>query len=93
MSNNQPIYYPGYYLRELMDAKRLTEASFAKLLGIETEDVVDLLAGDLEITAAMADNLSKNLGTSSVLWLNLQASADRSRRAAQVLTDAKKEED
>ena len=64
--------HPGYYLREYIEDVMLTQEEFAKRLGISGKQVSLILNEEASITLDIADKLSKLLGTSKEMWINLQ---------------------
>ena len=65
-------FHPGYYLKEYMDETQLSKNKLANHLGLTMKQVELLLNGTLKMNAHIAEKLSKLLGTSSQLWLDLQ---------------------
>lgn len=62
--------HPGLVLREYLENVSVTDA--AKHLGITRAALSRILNGNAGISADMAIRLSKALGTSAELWMNLQ---------------------
>lgn len=70
------VYHPGYYLKEYLEDIQLTQDEFAKRLGISGKQISLILSENASITPDIACRISKLIGTSIELWLNLQASYD-----------------
>lgn len=70
--DNNFNFHPGYYLKEYMDETQLSKNKLANHLGLTMKQVELLLNGTLKMNAHIAEKLSKLLGTSSQLWLDLQ---------------------
>lgn len=70
------VYHPGYYLKEYLEEAQLTQDEFAKRLGISGKQISLILAGNASITPEIAYKISKLIGTSVELWLNLQSNYD-----------------
>lgn len=70
------VYHPGYYLREYLEDVQLTQDEFAKRLGISGKQISLILAENASITPDIAFKISKLIGTSIELWLNLQSNYD-----------------
>ncbi len=68
--------HPGEVLRDLWDDIGLTQDEFSKALGVSRQTVAQLLGGRRNISADMAHRLSRALGTSAELWMNLQSEVD-----------------
>lgn len=69
-------FHPGYYLKEYLEEVQLTQDEFAKRLGISGKQISLILAGNASVTPDIAYKISKLIGTSIELWLNLQSSYD-----------------
>ena len=70
------IYHPGYYLKEYLEEIQLTQDEFAKRLGISGKQISLILSENASITPDIAYKISKLIGTSVELWLNLQSNYD-----------------
>ena len=70
------VYHPGYYLKEYLEEIQLTQDEFAKRLGISGKQISLILAENASITPDIAYKISKLIGTSVELWLNLQSNYD-----------------
>lgn len=70
------VFHPGYYLREYLEELQMTQDEFAKRIGITGKQISKILAEEASITADIAYKLSRFMGTSTVVWLNLQAKYD-----------------
>jgi addiction module HigA family antidote len=81
-------FHPGeILLEEFLEPKGVTQVAFAEKIGWTKTRLNELIKGKRGITAAAALDLAGALGTSSKLWMNLQATYDldkaaRERRAA-----------
>lgn len=64
-------FHPGYYLKELIDAKSMTQEELAKRLQISTKYMSELINGKCNLTDEMVLKLSNVFGTSTTMWLNL----------------------
>ena len=71
-TNGMPPVHPGEILREEMDERGLSADSFAQLLDIPASRISALLNGQGDVTRDTARRLSRFLGTTPGLWLNLQ---------------------
>lgn len=70
------VYHPGYYLKEYIEEIQLTQEEFAKRLGISGKQISLILSENASITPDIAFKISKLIGTSIELWLNLQSNYD-----------------
>jgi HTH-type transcriptional regulator/antitoxin HigA len=64
---------PGEYLRDELEARGWTQTEFAEILGRPVRLVNEILAGKRGITPDTAREIGAALGTSPMLWLNLEA--------------------
>jgi len=76
MNKIRRVFHPGYYIKEYIEDLQLTQDEFAKRLGITGKQISLLLSEKASITVDIANKLSKLLGTSVELWLNLQNKYD-----------------
>lgn len=64
---------PGDYIKEALDARGWTQDEFAEIIGRTPKFVGELVSGEKSITPRTAKELAAALGTSAILWLNLEA--------------------
>ena len=76
LSNGLPAIHPGEFLREILSDMVLTQAAFAKVIGISATRVSRLLKGQRPVTAELALRLGLALRQTPQYWLNLQATYD-----------------
>ena len=77
MSNNiKKAVHPGFYLKEYLLELQMTQEEFANRLGISGKQISLILSENASITADIAYKLSKLMGTSIEMWLNLQTKYD-----------------
>ena len=70
-------FHPGeILLEEFLAPGNITQAAFAKHVGWTKARLNELIKGKRGVTADAALDLSKALGTSARLWMNLQATFD-----------------
>ncbi len=75
MTNPQPAPYPpGEFLREEIEARGLSPADLAKILGRSPAEVEALIAAEIPLTAEWSVDLAAALGASATFWLNMEAS-------------------
>ena len=73
-------FHPGeMLLEEFLKPAGVTQAEFAAKLGWTRTRLNELIKGKRGITAESALDLSKVLGTTAKLWMNLQATYDLDR--------------
>lgn len=69
-------FHPGLYLRGYLEELQITQDEFAKRLDISGKQLSLILNESASITADIAYKLSKLIGTSMELWLNMQSGYD-----------------
>ena len=68
---------PGTMLRELyLGPRGVTITAFASAVGCSRKHMSDIVNGRVPMDAEMAARVGKVLGTSTRLWVNLQANLD-----------------
>ena len=83
-----PVHPGAILLKEFLEPAGETQAAFAARIGWTRARLNEFVRGKRGVTADAALDLSAVLGTSSKLWMNLQATWDldvatkRRRRAA-----------
>lgn len=66
------VFSPGEYLRDELKERAWPDDRFAEILDLPIEETSEILDGKREVTEEIAGALSKALGTTPELWLNLQ---------------------
>ncbi len=70
-------FHPGeILLEEFLRPAGITQVAFSKKVGWTKARLNELINGKRGVTAEAALDLSKALGTSAKLWMNLQATYD-----------------
>ena len=72
VSNGMRPVHPGEILSEELDELGMTADALADALDIPADIILTVLKGEGRLTADMALRLSRYLGTTPQLWLNLQ---------------------
>jgi len=68
---------PGDIIRaHYIEDRGITVTALARALGISRKHMSDIVNGRARIEMGIAARLSKVLGTTAALWLNLQAAVD-----------------
>lgn len=70
-----PIH-PGAFLREILDELEISQAQFARTIGVSSMRVSHVVNGARPITAELALLFGQALGQSPEYWLNLQTAYD-----------------
>ena len=69
-------FHPGYYIKEYLEDIQMTQDEFAKRVGISGKQISLIIKESASITPDIAFKLSKLMGTSIEMWLNLQTKYD-----------------
>lgn len=64
--------HPGELLAEILEELGLSQAAFARAIGVSRMRVSHLVAGSRPMTAELALLVGKALGQSPEMWINLQ---------------------
>ena len=73
-------FHPGeILLEEFIGPAKITQTAFAEKIGWTRSRLSEFIHGKRGVTADAAIDLAEILGTSSKLWMNLQATYDLDR--------------
>jgi addiction module HigA family antidote len=70
-----PIH-PGEFLREILQERNLSQAGFARIVGMAPMRISHVIKGSRPVTAELALLFGRAFGQSPQYWLNLQADYD-----------------
>lgn len=70
------IFHPGEFLAEILAERKLTQAQFARSIGISPMRVSHVIGGSRPVTADLALRFAKVFNQTPQYWLNLQAAYD-----------------
>lgn len=74
--NGLPPIHPGAFLREILDELHLSQAYFARAIGVSPMRVSHIVHGTRPVTAKLALLFGRALDQSPRYWLNLQTAYD-----------------
>lgn len=74
--NGLPAVHPGEFLSETLEELDISQAEFARAIGVSPMRVSHVVNGTRPVTAELALLFGEALGQSPRYWLNLQASFD-----------------
>lgn len=74
--NGLPPIHPGAFLREILLELALSQAQFARTIGVAPMRISHVINGTRPVTADLALLFGRALGQSPQYWLNLQAAHD-----------------
>lgn len=76
VKNGLPAIHPGEFLREVLEDLGLTQAEFARAIGVSPMRISHVVKGTRPVTAELALLFGRTFGQSPQYWLNLQATYD-----------------
>ena len=76
VNNGLPPIHPGAFLQETLHELGVSQAQFARAIGISPMRVSHVVHGARPVTAELALLFGRALGQSPQYWLNLQATYD-----------------
>jgi addiction module HigA family antidote len=71
----RPVH-PGEFLREILEERAMSQAQFARVIGVAPMRVSHIVKGTRPVTAELALLFGRAFGQSPQYWLNLQADFD-----------------
>ncbi len=74
--NNLPPVHPGEFLKEILDELGISQAEFARAIGLSAMRISHVVKGKRPVTAEMALLFGKAFGQTPQYWINLQAAYD-----------------
>lgn len=75
-TNGLPPIHPGYYLREILEDRGMSQAAFAHAIGVSPMRISHIVREQRPVTAELALRLGRAFGQSAQFWINLQSSYD-----------------
>ena len=76
VNNGLPPIHPGEYLSETLDELGVSQARFAREIGVSPMRISHVIKGARPVTAELALLFGRALEQSPQYWLNLQADFD-----------------
>ena len=76
MKNGLPALHPGEFLKEILEDRGISQAQFARAIGVAPMRISHIVKGARPVTAELALLFGRALGQSPQYWLNLQATYD-----------------
>ena len=71
-----PPIHPGEFLKEALEDLGLSQAQFARAIGVSAMRISHLISGTRPVTAELALLFGRAFNQSPQYWLNLQAAYD-----------------
>ncbi|MCX7193245.1 MAG: HigA family addiction module antitoxin [Proteobacteria bacterium] len=75
-NNGLPAFHPGEYLSETLSELNLTQAEFARAIGVSPMRISYVIKGTRPVTAELALLFGRAFDQSPQYWLNLQTTYD-----------------
>ena len=76
MKDGLPALHPGEFLKEILEDRAISQARFARAIGVAPMRISHIVKGARPVTAELALLFGRALGQSPQYWLNLQAAYD-----------------
>ncbi len=76
MKQGLPAIHPGEYLSETLTELNISQADFARAIGVSSMRISHIIKGTRPVTAELALLIGRALGQSPQYWLNLQTAYD-----------------
>ncbi len=76
IKSNLLAIHPGEFLGEILDEMSISQAAFARAIGVSPMRVSHVIKGARPVTAELALLFGRAFDQSPQYWLNLQASYD-----------------
>ncbi|MGB5156189.1 MAG: HigA family addiction module antitoxin [Desulfobacterales bacterium] len=76
VKNGLPAIHPGEFLAEIIGEMGISQAEFARAIGVSPMRISHVIKGDRPVTAELALLIGRAFNQSPQYWLNLQASYD-----------------
>jgi addiction module HigA family antidote len=74
--NGLPAIHPGEFLDEILGEMGLSQAEFARTIGVSPMRISHVIKGDRKVSAELALLFGRAFNQTPQYWLNLQASYD-----------------
>jgi antitoxin HigA-1 len=75
-NNGTPPIHPGEFLAEILNELGMSQAAFARAVGVSPMRVSHVVNGTRPVTAELALLFGRAFGQSPEYWLNLQTAHD-----------------
>lgn len=75
-NNGLPTIHPGEYLAEMLEELGVSQAEFARAIGVSAMRVSHVVKGTRPVTAELALLFGRAFDQSPQYWMNLQAAFD-----------------
>jgi antitoxin HigA-1 len=76
IKNGLPAIHPGEFLAEILEGLNVSQAAFARVIGISPMRISHIIKGTRPVTAELALLFGRAFDQSPQYWMNLQADYD-----------------
>lgn len=74
--NGMPPIHPGEFVREILEEIGISQAAFARAVGVSPMRISHVVRGTRPVTADLALRFGRAFGQSAQYWVNLQNAYD-----------------
>ena len=74
--NGLPAIHPGELLEEILHDRGMSQAAFAKAIGVSPMRISHVVRGERPVTADLALRFGRAFGQTPQMWLNMQDDSD-----------------
>jgi len=74
--NGMPLIHPGKLLAEILRDRGMSQAAFAKVVGVSPMRISHVVRETRPVTAELALRFGRAFGQSAQFWINLQNAYD-----------------
>ena len=85
-----PAIHPGEFLAEILAETGVSQAEFARAIGVSAMRISHIIKGTRPVSAELALLFGKALGQSPEYWVNLQAAYDLAKARRQTAPQLKR---
>lgn len=71
-----PAIHPGEHLREFLDELAMSQAAFARAIGVSPMRISHVVRGERPVTAELALRFGRAFGQTAQFWMGLQTTYD-----------------
>lgn len=74
--NGLPPIHPGELLQEILSDRAMSQAAFARAIGVSPMRISHVIREERPVTADLALRFGRAFGQSAQFWINLQSAYD-----------------
>lgn len=88
--NGMPPIHPGEFLAEILQDRQMSQAEFARIIGVSPMRISHVVRGERPVTAELALRFARVFGQSPQMWSSWQADYDLKTTQAHLGSDLDK---